>query len=205
MAAIWRSQWKWLTDIKAQSPQYSIKSGRVASKNAGEASRAVANPALIAYFDFRWTSVLPNVQSTFLNFPVLESWFHDGVWIVSGAWGWIFGKLDWNLRFMGMIWALRKLVSAMYIRFALRLVTAYTGFFANLYVARSSAAALLSGILTVAVRLTAGGNRNSTGARLVCIHVQCTRPTKSVPGRILQVWIWSYGRKEFVCEISRLT
>jgi hypothetical protein len=64
---------KIFTDINAQSPQYSMKSGRVASKNAGEASRAVANPALMAYFDLRSTSTLPIVQSTFFNLPVLES------------------------------------------------------------------------------------------------------------------------------------
>ncbi len=63
----------------------------------------------------------------------------------------------------------------------------YTGFFANLYDVHSSAVVLLFGILTIAVRLTAGGNADSTGAWLVRTHVQCTRPTKSVPGRILQV------------------
>ena len=62
----------------------------------------------------------------------------------------------------------------------------YTGFFANLYVVRF-AAVLLFGILTVATRLTARGNADSTGAWLVRTHVQCTRSTKSVPGRILQV------------------
>lgn len=111
---------KIFTDINAQSPQYSMKSGRVASKNAGEASKAVANPALMAYFDLRSTSTLPIVQSTFFNLPVLESWFQDGVWIVSGAWGRIFGKLEWNLRLTGMMWALGQSVSGNHVSFELQ-------------------------------------------------------------------------------------
>jgi hypothetical protein len=38
-----------LTEIKAHSPRYSMNVGRVASKNAGAASMAVAAPVLTAY------------------------------------------------------------------------------------------------------------------------------------------------------------
>lgn len=38
------------TEIRAHSPLYSVNTGRVASKNAGAASIAVAIPVLIACF-----------------------------------------------------------------------------------------------------------------------------------------------------------
>lgn len=51
-----------LTEIRAQSPQYSRKIGRVDSRKAGAARRAVAIPALIAYLvSLSWIR-LPMVQ-----------------------------------------------------------------------------------------------------------------------------------------------
>lgn len=66
-------------------------------------------------------------------------------------------------------------------------VFTYIGFFVSLSVARSFAAVSPFGILIAALLLIVGWNGGLTGAWFVCICVQYTRPTESIPGRTLQV------------------
>ena len=58
------------TEIKAHSPLYSTKIGRVLSKNAGDASMAVAIPALIAYFMSCCFMRAPNAHSDCFTRPM---------------------------------------------------------------------------------------------------------------------------------------
>jgi hypothetical protein len=79
-------------DIKAHSPRYSMNIGRVASRNAGVASIAVAIPALSANFKSRSFMREPSAHNVCFTLPKGVKLDHDGVCIVSGACGRIFGK-----------------------------------------------------------------------------------------------------------------
>lgn len=80
------------TEIKAHSPLYSTKIGRVLSKNAGDASMAVAIPALIAYFMSCCFMRAPNAHSDCFTRPMNVRFSRAGVWIVFGACGVTFGN-----------------------------------------------------------------------------------------------------------------
>ena len=58
-----------LTEISAHSPLYSVKMGRVASKNAGAANIAVAIPAFMANLIFRSLNAPPIAQILCLTRP----------------------------------------------------------------------------------------------------------------------------------------
>jgi hypothetical protein len=77
---------KYLTEMSAHSPRYSTNNGRVASKKAGEASIAVATPALKAYLRSGFFNV-PHAQEVCFSRPKENKEDRAGVWVVSGACG----------------------------------------------------------------------------------------------------------------------
>lgn len=93
-----------LTEIKAQSPQYSTNVGRVDSKKAGKARSEVAIPALIANLLSLSFNLLPATHNMRFNLPTQLSWWCGGVCKVSGACGRIFGKNGCARRWGGIMY-----------------------------------------------------------------------------------------------------
>jgi hypothetical protein len=81
-----------ITEIKAHSPLYSVKIGRVVLMNAGAANTAVAIPTFTAYLISGSFNRPPITQSVRLTLPQKVSVDLSGVRTVFGAWGRIFGK-----------------------------------------------------------------------------------------------------------------